>query len=85
MTTKTIAFFVDSELQWTKKVSASTLANLHAFDRLDMVDSMEDCGASSEEIEAAMAAWTVIRDSEGSPVKWGLNFNGMAQYTVVLD
>lgn len=85
MTTKTIAFFVDSELQWTKKVSASTLANLPVFDGLDMVQSMEDCGASSKEIEAAMAAWTVTRDSDGTPVKWGLTFDGMAQYTVVLD
>lgn len=85
MTTKTIAFFVDSELQWTKKVSASTLANLPVLDGLDMVQSMEDCGASSEDVKAAMDAWTVIRDSEGTPVKWGLNFDGMAQYTVVLD
>lgn len=85
MTTKTIAFFVDSELQWTKKVSASTLANLPVLDGLDMVESMEDCGASPKEIEAAMAAWTVARDSDGTPVKWGLNFDGMAQYTVVLD
>ena len=85
MTTKTIAFLVNSAIQWTKKVNASTLANLPDFDRSDMVESMEDCDASPEEVKAAMAAWTVIRDSEGTPVKWGLNYNGMAQYTVVLD
>lgn len=85
MTVKTIAFFVDSELQWTKRVSASTLANLPVADSLDMILSMADCGASTEDIKDAAAAWTVIRDSKGNPVKWGLNFDDMAQYTVVLD
>lgn len=85
MTTKTIAFFVDSELQWTKKVSVETLKTLPAHDLRDFEESMFDCGASEESIAAAKNTWNIVKDFYGIPVKWGLNFDGMAQYTVVLD
>lgn len=85
MTTKTIAFFVDSEPQWTKKVSIETLKQLPSRDCKEMAESMDDCGAPQSKVDAAVDLFTCDFDRNGLPVKWGLTFDGMAQYTVVLD
>lgn len=85
MTTKTIAFFLDSELQWTKKVSIETLKQLPAQDCKEMAESMDDCGVPQSRVDAAVDCFTCDFDRNGLPVKWGLTFDGMAQYTVVLD
>lgn len=84
-TTKTIAFFVNSELQWTRTISVRTLDLMPERDIEDMIDSMEECEASEADIEDARSLFETIYDNEGHPVKWGLDMNGLAQYTVVLD
>ena len=50
-----------------------------------MAESMDECGAPETEVDAAVDCFNCDFDRNGLPVKWDLNFNGMAMYTVVID
>lgn len=83
--TKTIGFFVNSELQYTKKVSIETLKRLPSQDCREMAESMEERDEPQSKVDAVVDCFTCEFDRNGLPVKWGLSFDGIDQYTVVLD